>query len=105
MPDQISGPRGRRPREVTLGGIQAVAGSVMALVLLISTAQQLHGEDMTNTLRDIVRNDQVAAFDITVESARTMLRYTIMALSPCSARHLSCSPSSCCGGTVRPGSR
>jgi hypothetical protein len=88
LPDQSPGTRGRRPREVTLGGMQAVAGSVMALVLLVSTAQQLNGTDMTRTLTDIVRNEQVSALNITVDSARTMLRYTIMVLSVLSAASL-----------------
>jgi hypothetical protein len=88
LSDQTSGTRGRRPREVTLGGMQAVAGSVMALVLLVSTAQQLNGTDMTRTLTDIVRNERVSALDITVEGARTMLRYTIMVLSVLSAASL-----------------
>jgi hypothetical protein len=73
---------------VTLGGVQAVAGSVLALVMLISAAQQLNGEQMTNTLRDIVQQEQVSALDLTVESARDLLRYSIMVLSVLSAASL-----------------
>ena len=61
--------------------MQAVGGSVLALVLLISTAQQLNGSQMTDTLKDIVRQDQVSALNLTVESARDLLRYSIMVLS------------------------
>ena len=73
---------------MTLGGVQAVAGSVLALVMLISAAQQLNGEQMTNTLRDIVQQEQVSALDLTVESARDLLRYSIMVLSVLSAASL-----------------
>ncbi len=68
--------------------MQAVAGSVLALVMLISAAQQLNGEQMTNTLRDIVQQEQVSALNLTVESARDLLRYSIMVLSVLSAASL-----------------
>lgn len=77
-----------RPRQVTLGGMQAVAGSVLALVLLMSTAQQLNGAKMTDALTQVVTTEQVAALDLTVENARTLLRYTIMGLSVLSAASL-----------------
>ena len=73
---------------MTLGGVQAVAGSVLALVMLISAAQQLNGEQMTNTLRDIVQQEQVSALNLTVESARDLLRYSIMVMSVLSAASL-----------------
>ena len=80
--------RRSRPREVTLGGLQAVAGSVFAIVLLISTAQQLNGQQMTNTLADLVRSEQAATLGLTVESARTLVRYTIMVLAVLSVASL-----------------
>ncbi len=87
--NQTSGGAGRgRPREVTLGGLQAVAGSGLALVLLISTAQQLNGSEMTGTLSDLVKNDQAAALNLTVENARRLLRYAIMGMSVLSAASL-----------------
>jgi hypothetical protein len=73
---------------VTLGGVQAVAGSVLALVMLISAAQQLNGEQMTDTLRDTVQQEQVSALNLTVESARDLLRYSIMVMSVLSAASL-----------------
>ncbi len=68
--------------------MQAVIGSVTALVLLITTAQQLNDSQMTSTLTDLVKNDQAAALDLTVESARRLLRYTIMAMSVLSVTSL-----------------
>jgi hypothetical protein len=73
---------------VTLAGMQAVAGSVVALVTLISVAQQLNGAQMTETLNEIVKQEQVKALDLTVDSARDLLRYSIMAMSVLSAASL-----------------
>jgi hypothetical protein len=73
---------------VTLAGMQAVAGSVIALATLISTAQQLNGAQMTETLTKIVQQEQVRALNLTVESARDLLRYSIMVLSVLSAASL-----------------
>ena len=77
-----------RPREVTVGGLAAVVGSAVALVLLISTANQLHSGQVTDTLREVIKNEQAATLGLTLEGAREVLRYTIMALAVLSVASL-----------------
>lgn len=88
LPDQMPSRPRRRPRAVTLGGMQAVVGSAMGIVLLVSAAQQLNGSEMTDTLAEMVENEQVAALGLTVETARTLLRYAIMVMAVLSAASL-----------------
>jgi hypothetical protein len=77
-----------RPREVTLGGMQAVFGSVLALVVLVSAAQQLNGSEMTDALSDIVKSEQAATLGLTLEGARRLLRYAIMVMAVLSVASL-----------------
>lgn len=63
-----------------MGGSSAVIGSAMALVLLVSTAGQIDGQDMTDTLTGLVASDQAATLGISLEGARELLRYTIMVM-------------------------
>ncbi len=77
-----------RPREVTVGGLAAVVGSAMALVLLISTANQLNSSQVTDTLREVIKSEQAATLGLTLEGAREVLRYTIMALAVLSVSSL-----------------
>ncbi len=79
---------GSRPREVTVGGLAAVVGSAMALVLLISTANRLHSSQVTDTLREVIKNDQAATLGLTLDGAREVLRYTIMGLAVLSVASL-----------------
>lgn len=77
-----------RPREVTVGGLAAVIGSVMALVLLVSTANQLHSSQVTKALTTVIKSEQAATLGLTLEGARELLRYTIMGLAVLSAASL-----------------
>ncbi len=89
FPSRSSGGGQRsRPREVTVGGLAAVVGSAMALVLLISTANQLNSSQVTDTLQEVIKSDQAATLGLTLEGAREVLRYTIMVLAVLSVASL-----------------
>ncbi len=88
-PSRFSGDGLRsRPREVTVGGLAAVVGSAMALVLLVSTANQLHSSRVTEALTTVVKSEQAATLGLTLEGARELLRYTIMGLAVLSVASL-----------------
>jgi hypothetical protein len=71
-----------------MGGFQAVIGSVLALALLISAAQQLNGQEMSDALAEIVKSKQATTLGLTVEGARKLLRYTIMVMAVLSVASL-----------------
>jgi hypothetical protein len=77
-----------RPREVTLAGFQAVVGSVLALVLLIGAMQQLDSAEVREALAEIVAGEDAQSLGLTLETARTLLRYAIMVLAVLSAASL-----------------
>ena len=77
-----------RPREVTLAGTQAVVGSLVALVVLVNGMQQLYSAEVHEVLADIVATDEAETLGLTLEGARTTLRYSIMVMSVLSAASL-----------------
>jgi hypothetical protein len=77
-----------RPREVTLAGTQAVVGSLVALVVLVNGMQELYSTEVHDALTEIVESDEAERIGLTLEGARTILRYSIMALSVLSAASL-----------------
>ncbi len=81
-------PNRPRPREVTLAGSQAVVGSVVALIVLVNGMQQLNSSEVNEALAEIVASDEARALDLSLESARTMLRYSIMVLAVVSVASL-----------------
>ncbi|MEP6666584.1 MAG: hypothetical protein ABJA81_09075 [Nocardioidaceae bacterium] len=86
-----SAPTGRpgpRPREVTVGAFQAIVGSALALVLLISAAQQLNGSQMSDALAEAVKTEQAVSVGLTLETARTIMRYMIMVMAVLSVTSL-----------------
>lgn len=77
-----------RPRQVTLAGMQAIVGSVLALVAFVATMQQINSSAMTDVLRDVLDAPQAAQLGLTLESLRTLMKYTIMVLAVVSATTL-----------------
>jgi hypothetical protein len=77
-----------RPREVTLAGMQAVIGSAIALVVLVNGMQQLYSAEVHDALTEIVASEEARSLDLTLETARSILRYTIMALAVLSVASL-----------------
>jgi hypothetical protein len=73
---------------VTWGALQAIVGSGVALALLISAAQQLNGTQMSDALEEAVKTEQAVAVGLTLETARAIMRYTIMAMAVLSVTSL-----------------
>jgi hypothetical protein len=69
-----------RPREVTLGGAQAVVGGALATVLLIGAAQQLYSSQMHDALAKAVADPRAKELGLSIADARTLAKYTIMAM-------------------------
>jgi hypothetical protein len=69
-----------RPREVTLGGAQAIIGGAITTVLLIGVAQQLYSSDMHDALAKAVADPRARQLKLTVDDARTLARYAIMVM-------------------------
>jgi hypothetical protein len=78
----------RRPREVTFAGTQAVVGSLIALVVLINGMQQLYSTEVHDALTEIVDSEEARSLDLSLETARSILRYSIMGLAVLSAASL-----------------
>lgn len=74
-PDSASS---QRPRQVTLGAWLAVIGSVVAVVAMVGSMQQLHSAAVTDLLREVLAKPKVADAGLTLETTRTILKYTIM---------------------------
>ncbi len=66
-----------RPREVTVAGVQIVAGSVLVLFLAFNGMAQLRSTEMRDVLTDLLESEQAAGLNLTIESARELVRYTI----------------------------
>ncbi len=77
-----------RPREVTFGGMQAIIGSSIALLGVISVAEQLDTSTVQDALAELSDDPRVASLDLTVEGIRSWLRYTLMALGVMSVTSL-----------------
>jgi len=84
----VTSPSSARPRQVTFGGTQAIVGGALSTVLLIATAQQLYEQPMTEALEQALADPRAAGLDITVETARTIAKYTIMVMGVLSVASL-----------------
>ena len=74
-----------RPREVTWGGLQVVLGSLAALALLLSGAEQLHTTEMRDALAEAIRTRGAAEAGVSVDTALRVMRYAILVLGAVSA--------------------
>ena len=77
-----------RPREVTIGGMQAVIGSAVALLMIFSIAEQLDSAPVRDALTQLSDDPRVASLNLTVEGVRSLLRYTLMGLGVMSVTSL-----------------
>ncbi|MBA2715532.1 MAG: hypothetical protein H0U51_00430 [Propionibacteriales bacterium] len=77
-----------RPREVTVGGMQAVIGSAVALLMVFSVAQQLDSPTMQDALAQFGDDPRAASLNLTAEGVRSLMRYTLMALGVLSVTSL-----------------
>lgn len=71
---------GSRPREVTFAGVQAVTGSFIGLLVLIAGAGELNSTEMRDRLTELINSPQAEPLGLTLDTARELTRYTIMAM-------------------------
>ncbi len=67
-----------RPRAVTISGVQTVLGCVVVLGLIISALGELYSARTSEVLRDAIESEQAASLDLTLDTARTITRYTLI---------------------------
>jgi hypothetical protein len=77
MSSLIPSPDKPRPRQVTFGASLAVTGSVVLLFALVDLMTRLQSIEVTQWLRDTVRSSRMPS-TVTVEQARTVVKYVIM---------------------------
>lgn len=78
----------RRPREVTFGGIQVVIGSAVALLGVVSLAEQLDSSAVREALTQLSNDPRFESLNLTLDDARALLRYALMALGVVSVTSL-----------------
>ena len=78
----------RRPREVTIAGWQALAGSVIALMILLSVAGQLNSKQMRDAVANALESPQTRGLGISVETVLEAAKYAIMVMAVLSVASL-----------------
>ncbi len=56
-------------------------GSLTAVILLVSTMQQLNSASMRDVLQQVVDSPRAADLGLTIDAARTFMKYTIMVMA------------------------
>jgi hypothetical protein len=69
-----------RPWQVTVGALQAVTGSALVVLGVLTLAQQLDSSTMRDTLTQLVEDPRFASLNLTLDDARSLFRYTLMAV-------------------------
>lgn len=67
-----------RPREVTVAGVQIVLGSALVLAIAFNAMAQLRSTQMRDLLAELLDSQQAAGLNLTVESARTLVKYSLL---------------------------
>lgn len=67
-----------RPQVVTISGVQTVLGCLIVLGLIISALSELYSARTSEVLRDAIASEQAASLDLTLDTARTITRYTLI---------------------------
>jgi hypothetical protein len=78
----------KRPREVTLGALQAIIGSAVVLVLVLSVAERLDSGVVQEALTQLQQERQFRSLNITVEELQDLMRYALMVLGVVSVTSL-----------------
>lgn len=80
--------RSRRPWEVTVGATQAVIGSAVMVLAALTIAEQLDSSQMRSTLAQIVGDPRFAALSLTLDEARSLVKYLLMGIGVLSVTSL-----------------
>jgi hypothetical protein len=65
---------------VTLGALQAVTASAVVVLAVLTLAQQIDSSTMRDTLTQLTEDKRFASLNLTLDGARTLVRYTLMAM-------------------------
>jgi hypothetical protein len=71
-------PVGTRPWEVTVGAVQAVIGGGVMVVAALTLAGQLDSAALHDTLTQLTTDPRFASLNLTLDGARSLLKYTLM---------------------------
>jgi len=63
---------------VTVAGVQIVVGSLLVLLLAFNGMAQLQSTEMREVLTDLLESEQAASLNLTLESARELVKYTLL---------------------------
>jgi hypothetical protein len=69
-----------RPWQVTVGALQAVTGSAVVVLAVLTLAQEIDSSTMRDTLVQLTADKRFASLNLTLDEARTLVRYTLMAM-------------------------
>lgn len=83
-----TGRRGSRPWEVTVSGLLAVMGSAMIVFTVLTLAEQLDSATMRDTLTQLTTDPRFANLNLTLDDARSLVRYMLMAMGVLSVTSL-----------------
>jgi len=70
-----------RPQEVTIGGLLAISGGVIAVVSLLMSMNNLYSVEMTEVLRDVMEGPGLRAWSLTIDDMRRLAKIIIMLLA------------------------
>lgn len=79
---------GSRPWEVTVSGLLAVIGSTMVVFTVLTLAEQLDSATMRDTLTQLTTDPRFASLNLTLDDARSLIRYMLMAMGVLSVTSL-----------------
>lgn len=81
-------PVGSRPWQVTVSGLQAVIGSTVIVFGVLTLADQIDSPTMRDTLTQLTEDPRFASLELTLDGARTLVKYTLMAMGVLSVTSL-----------------
>lgn len=70
-----------RPQQVTIGGLLAISGSVVAIVSLVMSMGSLYSAEMTDVLRDLMEGPGLESMSLSIDDMRTLAKVMIMILA------------------------
>jgi hypothetical protein len=66
---------------VTIGGLLAISGSIVAIVSLVISMSNLYSVEMTDVLRDIADGPGLKSWSLSIEDMRTFAKVAIMVMA------------------------
>jgi hypothetical protein len=77
-----------RPREVTISALLTIVASAVMILAAVTLAEQLDSSTMRDTLTRIITDPRFASLDLSLDEARSLVKYTLMAMGGLSVTSL-----------------